>query len=95
MLMNVYSIYDTKGDYFVPPWFSRTHADAIRDFAKAVGTPGSPMGDHPADFELRCIGTWDDLAGEIRPHEDHKVLGIGIDFVHTRADNALPVGDSA
>lgn len=96
MLMNMYSVYDLKAEYFVPPWIARTHADAIRDFQKSVSTPNSPMGDHPSDFQLICIGTWDDISGVLTPHKEQQALGVGTDFLQTRQQDLIPLsGDPA
>ena len=85
MLMNVYSIYDSKGEYWIPIWIARSHADAIRDFTRSVSSPGTPIGDHPADFQLVCVGTWDDDSGTLIPHEVKQTLGSGIEFQTSEA----------
>ena len=43
----------------------RVEAPAIRSFTDAFKTPDSLFAAHPADFDLICIGEYDDSDGRI------------------------------
>lgn len=74
--MNIYSIHDQAAMYFLPPFFAKTDAQAIRMF---IGSLGDSF-PHRADFNLFRVGKFDENDGTITPETPHKVLaGLSID----------------
>lgn len=73
MNRGLYSIHDSAANYFNTPFFYRTDAEAIRAF-KVAHQGDTPMGAHPADFTLFCIGSWDMETGVVTP-ETPRSLG--------------------
>lgn len=81
-LKRVCCVYDSKGlNYGQGPFVVGDRIDAIRGFQKEVNTVGSVMGDHPGDFTLFEIGTWNPRSGELILHEAKVSLGVGTGFV--------------
>lgn len=89
MMVNVYSIKDTKAGAFLQPWFAANHAVAFRNCERSAKTPNTPFNEYPADFILVMIGHFDDDRGMIIPCE-HEILGSFVQF-HTPA----PAADTA
>lgn len=56
---NIYSIYDRKAQYYLPPFACRGDAEAHRTFAEAVTTSETPLATYPADFDLVWLATMD------------------------------------
>lgn len=69
MKFNLYSIFDTKSRVFLSPFVSRSDTDATRQIEASLKDPavkGTPVGSHPEDFELHCMGIFDDEDGHIQ-----------------------------
>lgn len=62
--MFVYSIYDKQAEMFNLPFFQQTAGLAKRAFFDLVNDSSSTLFKHPEDFELWCLGKFDDLTGE-------------------------------
>lgn len=75
MLLNVYTVWDTKAEAFLQPFFSPNKGTAIRAIVDALRDPNSTLAKYPDDFHLYHIGTWDDSAGLI---EAHSPVGMGV-----------------
>jgi len=60
MKMVICSVHDSKAGVFLTPFFARSRLEAIRSFGDAVSEPKSPLANHPDDYVLYCVGTWDD-----------------------------------
>lgn len=67
MQLKMYSIRDSKGEIFHPPYFKRTHGEAERDFSTLASDQKSGVGQYPEDYDLYYIGTYDDQTGKIQP----------------------------
>lgn len=63
MISNVYAVRDVKADAFVSPFFRRTHKEAMRYFGDAVVSKDTMFHAHPEDFQLFCLGQFDDETG--------------------------------
>jgi len=61
----IYSIYDRKAQYYLPPFAARSNADATRTFTEAVTTSETPISQYPADFDLVRLGSLDLDTGAI------------------------------
>lgn len=63
MLQRCFSIFDTKTNYYQPPFFSPTTASGVRLFQNLVNDETSMASKFPADFRLMLIGAFDDTTG--------------------------------
>ncbi|ALS03691.1 VP5 [Gokushovirus WZ-2015a] len=73
--MNVIcTVYDQKARLFSAPFTSATEETAIRDFARAVSDTRSMVDKFPQDYELHCLGSFDEVSGEIEPAAISKLL---------------------
>jgi hypothetical protein len=82
MIVNVYTIYDSKSKAYAQPWMAPNHSTAFRNCTKAC-MPGSnnPCIDFPADYTLFCVGTFDELTGLIEGFQAHENLGNFLQFL--------------
>ena len=62
--INVYSIYDIKAMVYNKPFNIANHALAIRGFADAVSQDKSMLSEHPEDFQLFHLGTFNEHTGK-------------------------------
>lgn len=65
---NIYCIYDKKAEAFpAQPYFARTDGIAIRAFTDLANRPDNDIGQHPEDYSLFRVGTYDTLRGLVAP----------------------------
>lgn len=67
MMLNAYSIFDTKAVQWHSPFYLSTDAAAARALSDVVKDPNTLIGRHPSDHRLYCVGTWNDANGEFSP----------------------------
>lgn len=63
----MYSIQDSKGETFHPPFYKNTHGEAERDFQELVKDPKSMLHKYPEDYHLYYVGDYDIRTGKIIP----------------------------
>lgn len=71
--MNLYTIYDKVAQVYSSPMTQRTHGQASRMLQNEVHNPQSPIAQHPGDYELWHIGTWDQETGEVQPIQKERI----------------------
>lgn len=67
MILNVYSVFDSKLATFERPFYMISDAAAIRSFSDAVNEPNDMTrhwNRHPEDYSLFHLGKFNDLVGE-------------------------------
>jgi hypothetical protein len=68
------SIYDEKSEIYTYPATANTEADAQRQFIKECKNEKSMLNQHPEDFKLYLIGSFNDATGLIEGLEVPKHL---------------------
>lgn len=81
-MLKIYSVYDSKTEAYLQPFFAPAHGSALRMFQQAVEEPGHQFHRFSADFTLFCIGSFDEQKGTLTSLEHLINLGNGIEF-HT------------
>ena len=82
MNLRIYTIRDSKAEAYLPPFTFRTDGEAIRAFDDSVQKPGTALHDHPEDFFLYKVASFDQDSGRVEPMAPVS-LGCGSDFVKT------------
>lgn len=81
MKINLYALRDNKVGTFNPPVKIQNDAAAIRMFGDMVQRDtDSIVGQHPEDFSLWFVGTFDDESGELSQTDLVRSLANGSDF---------------
>lgn len=90
--MNLYSIKDTKAEIHQAPWVAKTHVHAMRSFQGEINRadPQNALYNHPMDFQLVHIGTFNEETGELALTKPTVILtGERAAGLETRADMKL------
>ncbi len=82
----IFTIYDSKAEAFLPPFFMHQKGMAIRAFTDSVNNEQSQISLHPADYNLFHIGEFDDNSAEITI-TTKTPMGNGIEFVKSFAEH--------
>jgi len=80
MIKKVYSVYDSKGKIFNPPFYSLTHGEAERNFHRVTNDPQTNIHAYPNDYDLYYLGEFDDVKGTfsslITPEHIQKAITV-------------------
>ena len=77
---NAYSVYDSKAEAFLPPFFAVTDGLAVRMFQQAANDQEHRFGMWSDDYTLFHIGKWDDHTGTLSAAKANRSLGIATIF---------------
>lgn len=77
----VCTVYDSKADAWIQPFFSATQATAIRSFRQAANEEAHVFKVHAADYTLFEIGTWDEFTGTLSPYAAKVNLGTALEHM--------------
>lgn len=80
MIHRLYTVFDMKAKFYMPPFNSRNDAEAIRMFSDTANDLDTGIGRHPEDYILYSIGRYDDQTGKIEP-EGHIALAKAVELV--------------
>lgn len=80
VMLNIYSIFDEKAEVFNAPFFMPRDGMALRAFADLVNDKNTTPGQHPDDFKLVFLGTFDEAKGVLAAGE-MRTLGFGGDYL--------------
>lgn len=78
--MQFYSLYDSKAQAYGRPFTVNSKGEAIRSFITVLEDSNTPVGRHPADFNLFYLGEFDQLSGMLLPIPSPENLGNGLEF---------------
>lgn len=81
MILQIFSIYDSKAESFNPPVYLSSTGLAIRSFSDSIQQPESHFAQHPEDYTLFHIGSWDDQTSKFDLLSTPKSLHVAIEFV--------------
>lgn len=89
--MKLFSIYDTKAQFFLQPFPETSTIAALRGFEVAVNEGKSTFSRFPDDFALMEIATFDQQTGEIIPNASPQNLGSARSVLKQPSEqNSLP-----
>jgi len=80
MNQKVYSIYDTKGEFYTRPFYCKTAGEAERIFQQLVNDEKSTIFQFPTDFDLFFLGEFDEISGKLIPETtpEHVVKALHV-----------------
>ena len=64
MILKVFSVYDSKVEAYMTPFFMHSKGQAIRSFMDTIADSNTQFAKHPEDFTLFLLGDYDDQTGK-------------------------------
>lgn len=86
----MFTVYDNKAETFMPPFFVPSKGLAIRAFEDCINSDTHHFGQHPADYTLFSLGTFDIDSGKFHI-TDRICVGNGVEFVNHLKSGAIDV----
>lgn len=81
MLLQIFSVYDSKIQAFTKPFFDHHVGAAVRAFEDEANKPDSALHKFPEDFTLFHVGTWDDSECEFDLLKAPVSLGKALSYI--------------
>ncbi|AXL15417.1 nonstructural protein [Microviridae sp.] len=72
--MKMYTIYDSKAEAYMKPFYARTRGEAIRSCEQAANDPESQFFSYAEDYVLFEIGEFSELTGELTTKTGEAVI---------------------
>lgn len=60
MILQLFAIFDSKAECYLPPFLIKTKGEALRSLGELVADPQHNFSKYAEDFTLFHLGTWDD-----------------------------------
>lgn len=82
MILRIYTVYDSKVEAYMSPFYCRTDGEAIRAIVAQVRNPEHSFSKFPEDYTLFFMGEFDDQKGRLDPATAPKALGTLLEWSH-------------
>lgn len=80
MNLKVFTMYDSKAEAYLQPFFMVNAGMAIRALTEVINDVNHTFCKHAADYTLFEIGTFDDSTSEITMHKAKINLGLALEM---------------
>ena len=80
MLLKIFTVFDSKVNAYMQPFFMTSTGQALRSFEDTVNDPSTQFYKHAADFTLFEIGTYDDAKAEFKISDAKTNLGCALEY---------------
>lgn len=80
MKLKICSVYDSKVNAYMQPFFCRTTGEATRLWTDTVNDPKTQFFQHPGDFTLMELGVYDEESGRIEMNDAYNNLGTAMQY---------------
>lgn len=84
MLLQFFSVYDSKAEMYMRPFLFQSNAEAVRSFSDLCNDTDTLCGKHPEDFTLFHLGEFNDQDGSITTSGVLATLGNGVEYVQPK-----------
>ncbi len=77
----IFTVYDSKIEAFMSPFYSRTMQQALRSFTDTCKSADHAFNKHPEDYTLFELGSFDDNTAKFEIHETPISIAIAIEVI--------------
>lgn len=79
-MQKVFAIFDVKSAQYLNPVFMLTPGEAIRAFSDLLANGNNPIAQHPEDYSMHELGTWDPSTGKLEslPAKKHLAEAVAV-----------------
>lgn len=81
MVKQVFSLFDSKANAYIQPFFMAQKGQALRALDSIVNNPQTEVNKYPADFALYKLGEFDDVSGQLVSLKVPEFIANAIEFV--------------
>lgn len=77
----IFTVYDSKIEAFMPPFYSRTLQSALRSFTDTCQSADHPFAKHPEDYTLFELGSFNDNNASFDIHDTPISIALAIEVI--------------
>lgn len=81
MILNIFTVYDSKAEAYLQPFFMKSKGEAVRAFTDIVNDGTSQFNKHPSDYTLFHVGAYDDGDSSFVILPTPVSLGLAIEYM--------------
>ena len=81
MLLQVFTVFDSKAEAYLPPFYESAIGSAVRSFADTANNPEHSFNKHSSDYTLFHLGSYDDSTAIFEFHEAKIPLGMASEHI--------------
>lgn len=89
----MFTVFDTKAETFMPPFFVPSRGLAIRAFEDCINSDDHHFGKHPADYTLFYLGSFNTDVGRFELEDTKQSVGNGVEFINPLKSEPVNVPD--
>lgn len=89
MKMKAFSVFDSKAEAYLLPFFTTTAGQAVRMFSDACMQEDHAFHKHASDYTLFEIGAFDEESGTFSTLSAHVNLGCAVEYVAKQGNLAI------
>ena len=94
MIIKVFSVYDSKAEVFLPPFYFQNKGEALRAFSDTIQDSNTSLAKHPEDFSLFELGEFDNSNAKYTSLQAPVSLGLAVEFLKS-SDAQVKIVDKA
>lgn len=91
MTLKMFSIFDSKAEAYLAPFFCPTAAVAMRNFEQAANDEGHAFHRHSGDYTLFELSEFNDATAELTPLKTPHNLGLAQNFIKPTTPGPTPI----
>lgn len=80
MLLHIFTVFDSKAEAYLPPFYMGTKAQAVRAFTDSANDPNHAFHKHPDDYTLFNLGKFDDATAQVHMLKTPVSMGLALEF---------------
>lgn len=81
MVLHIFTVFDSKAEAFMTPFFMTSKGQAVRAFSDTVQDPSHQFNKHPCDYTLFYLGTFSDDSSTFKTITPPVSLGMAVEFI--------------
>lgn len=84
MITHIFTVFDSKTEAYLPPFYAQSKGAALRSFMDAVGDNSHEFAKHAEDYTLFYLGTFDDSTAKFTMNATPQSLGVAIELKNSK-----------
>lgn len=87
--MNIFTVYDTKAEAYLTPFYLKTKGLAVREITTCVNNPEHQFAKYPHDYVLFHLGTYDEDTATHHLNKAPMSMGVCVEYQETQPESQL------
>lgn len=76
-MKGIFSVYDRKGELYLPLFMETSNGTAIRKMQDIVDDDSHPMSKHATDFDLIKLAEFGEISGSVKTINKEVLINLG------------------